>query len=58
MFCLEGQQPHLEIFFRGGGRRTTDDEKLSHPPGVDIYFQTKKMPGWILAFVWNGEKKS
>ena len=31
----------MENFFRGGGRRTTDDEKLAHPPGVDIYFQKK-----------------
>ena len=52
---LQGHQPLLAIIFRGGGKRITNDEKLAYHPDVVIYF-SKKMPGCILAFVWNGGK--
>ena len=55
VFHPEGHQPLLAISFRGGSKRITNDEKLAYHPHAVIHF-SKKMPGCILVFVWNGGK--
>ena len=39
MFRLEGEQPKLAIFFRGQGKRISQDEKSEWHKDVNVYFQ-------------------
>ena len=54
-FCPEGQRPRLAIIFRGGGKRITDDEKLTYHLDVDIYLQKNAWMDTSVCMEW-GEK--
>ena len=52
-FSPEG--PRLAIIFRGGGKRITDDEKLTYHRDVDIYLQKNAWMDTRVCMEW-GEK--